>query len=208
MQNSPIKTRQAILNYLKMHGGVASHILARQFSLTPMAIRLQLADLEKDNLVKSSSQNMGRGRPSKIWALTEAAQKHFPDAHQTLALQLLSLMKTEFGEKGLEKIISAHGAAQLANYNPQVSAQSSLQEKLITLAKIRTDEGYMAQVDPTDGGFLFIENHCPICSAAKECTRLCKNELEVFQSVLGSNVKIERQEHIISGARRCAYLVI
>lgn len=58
-----------------------------------------------------------------------------------------------------------------------------------------------------DGSFLLIENHCPICAAATTCTGLCEQELTIFQCVLGENVKVEREEHIIAGARRCVYRV-
>lgn len=66
----------------------------------------------------------------------------------------------------------------------------------------------MADVKPQPGGeFLLVENHCPICAAATACTGLCAKELEVFQSVLGNDVVVTRTEHIVAGARRCAYRV-
>jgi predicted ArsR family transcriptional regulator len=66
----------------------------------------------------------------------------------------------------------------------------------------------MAEVVPQkDGDFLLVENHCPICVAATACLGLCGAELEVFQKVLGRDVAIERTEHIVSGARRCAYRI-
>ena len=52
-----------------------------------------------------------------------------------------------------------------------------------------------------------IENHCPVCSAARACTGLCANELQVFQDVLGDEVRVAREEHILQGARRCVYRV-
>lgn len=58
-----------------------------------------------------------------------------------------------------------------------------------------------------DGAFLLVENHCPICAAAAACTGLCAKELEVFQAVLGEGVEVNRTEHIVAGARRCAYRV-
>ncbi|MBI3329007.1 MAG: transcriptional regulator, partial [Nitrospinae bacterium] len=71
-----------------------------------------------------------------------------------------------------------------------------------------TEEGYMAGVHPQgDRSFLLVENHCPICAAAVACTGLCGKELEVFQAVLGKGVIVERTEHIVAGARRCAYRV-
>jgi predicted ArsR family transcriptional regulator len=55
--------------------------------------------------------------------------------------------------------------------------------------------------------FLFIENHCPICAAATACQGFCATELDLFRAVLGPDVAVERSEHIVSGGRRCAYLV-
>ena len=36
---------------------------------------------------------------------------------------------------------------------------------------------------------------------------ICRAEKAVFQNVLGPNVRIERDEHIVGGGRRCTYLV-
>src|SRR5438094_184163 len=55
--------------------------------------------------------------------------------------------------------------------------------------------------------FLFIENHCPICAAANVCQGFCSTELDLFKSVLGPDVAVERSEHIVSGDRRCVYRV-
>jgi predicted ArsR family transcriptional regulator len=76
------------------------------------------------------------------------------------------------------------------------------------LARIRTEEGYMAEVKPdVKKSFLFIENHCPICAAATVCKGFCTTELDLFRSVLGPGVTVERVEHIVSGDRRCAYRI-
>lgn len=56
-----------------------------------------------------------------------------------------------------------------------------------------------------DGSYALIENHCPICTAARACTGLCAAELDVFRAVLGPRMSLERTEHIVSGARRCVY---
>ncbi|MDQ3753204.1 MAG: MarR family transcriptional regulator, partial [Acidobacteriota bacterium] len=71
-----------------------------------------------------------------------------------------------------------------------------------------TEEGYMAEVKSEDGGsYLLVENHCPICAAANACQGFCATELDLFRSVLGPGVEVERVEHIVSGDRRCAYRV-
>ena len=53
--------------------------------------------------------------------------------------------------------------------------------------------------------YLLVENHCPVCAAAAACQGLCRSELDVFRAVLGPSVTVERTDHILAGARRCAY---
>ena len=65
----------------------------------------------------------------------------------------------------------------------------------------------MAELEQTEHGYLLIENHCPICKAAKRCPNLCQSELNIFQRLLGEEYRIERSEHIIEGQRRCTYLI-
>ena len=90
-----------------------------------------------------------------------------------------------------------------------MAGQNTLRQRVEALAAMRTDDGYMAEVQAqADGAFLLIEKHCPICAAAVACTGLCGKELEVFRAVLGPNVVIERTEHMVVGARRCAYRVV
>ena len=84
----------------------------------------------------------------------------------------------------------------------------SLEARVARLAEIRTAEGYMADCTPDPGGgFLLLENHCPICAAAAACQGFCRAELMVFRAVLGPDVTIERTDHILAGARRCAYRI-
>lgn len=65
----------------------------------------------------------------------------------------------------------------------------------------------MAAVRKQGDAWLLIENHCPICAAARACQGFCRSELELFKEVLGRDVEVERVEHQLSGALRCAYRV-
>ena len=56
-----------------------------------------------------------------------------------------------------------------------------------------------------DGSCLQIENHCPIWSAAKSCSKLFPVELDEFRRSIGEGVFIKRVEHMLEGSRRCVY---
>lgn len=208
MTDTPLAApRRQLLDLLKTGGPQSAGAIAKQLGVTAMAVRQHMYELEKDGLVASSNRSEGRGRPTRIWSLTEAAMRVFPDAHQGLAVELIRSVESLFGAEGLGKVASMHADRQRQTYADAVSGATSLKDRLIRLAELRTSEGYMAAVADDEDGYLFIENHCPVCSAAKACTNLCVNELDVFRTVLGPDVTIERSEHILAGARRCAYRV-
>jgi predicted ArsR family transcriptional regulator len=58
----------------------------------------------------------------------------------------------------------------------------------------------------SDDGLALVENHCPVCAAARACQDLCRSELDIFRAVLGG-AAVERTDHIVAGARRCAYRI-
>lgn len=203
----PSATRSEILNLLKREGEQSSTALGEGLGVTPMAARLHLYELEAEGLAEARSKASGRGRPTKLWRLTEAAARVFPDAHQGLAVEMIQSVEALFGEEGLAKVIGKHGDMQRAAYGEKLKAVKSVGERVKRLAALRSDEGYMAEAKRDGRDWLLIENHCPICSAAKACTRLCANELQVFQDVLGEGVAVAREDHILAGARRCVYRV-
>jgi predicted ArsR family transcriptional regulator len=201
------KTRRAIVRLLKAEGALDSARLARRLRLTPMAVRQHLYALQREKLVTAEERPVPRGRPAKHWRLTREADRLFPDAYAELSVALVGAVGETFGRAGLQRVLESRGAAQQAAYTARIAPAAPLEEKLRELARVRTEEGYMAEVKREGDTFLFIENHCPICAAANACQGFCSTELDLFRAVLGKDVGIERAEHIVSGDRRCVYRV-
>lgn len=202
------RPRQRILELLKRGGPQDARSLAAQLGVSAMAVRQQLYALRSARLATFTEESRRLGRPAKIWKLTAAAERYFPDAHAVLAVDLVASLVETFGGSGLERLVKARAGKQIEDYSRQVPRGGSLGRRMRRLAELRTAEGYMAEIIEDAGGtYLFVENHCPICAAASACNGLCAAELEVFQQVLGNDVTVERQEHILAGARRCVYRV-
>lgn len=203
------KTRNSILDLLKREGPQAAGTLAEALGLSAMAIRLHLYGLRDRGLVESEEEARPVGRPVKMWRLTSGADAFFPDGHADLAQDLLSGMRAAFGDEGLDRIVAVRAEKQVDAYRKVMNGTDSLEQRVALLADRRTAEGYMAHVEPTEdgSGWLLVENHCPICAAARVCSGLCKSELSVFRAALGDNAVVERTDHILAGARRCAYRV-
>jgi predicted ArsR family transcriptional regulator len=208
LKEAAVRTRRKITNLLKQQGGLDATELASQLNISAMAVHQHLYELQKEGLVTYAEEARPLGRPAKLWQLTPAADRLFPDSYAELTLSFINSVKEAFGEAGLDRIIDIRTRKQLAIYQAQMPQPAVLRQRLETLAALRTDEGYMAEVHPmADGSFLLLENHCPICAAATACTGLCAKELEMFQTVLGQDAVVERTEHIIAGDRRCVYRI-
>jgi len=207
-QTGERKTRRAIVKLLKTDGPLGSAQLAERLGLTAMAVRLHLYVLQSENLVTAEERPVPVGRPAKFWQLTREADHLFPEAYAELSVALIDAMQDAFGAEGLDRVLVSRCARQQANYARRIRPTDPLEKKLRELARVRTEEGYMAEVGPEGGGsYLLVENHCPICAAANACQGFCATELDLFRSILGPAVEVERVEHIVSGDRRCAYRV-
>lgn len=203
----PHQPADRVLMTLKTRGPQSVAAIASLMDVTAEAVRQQMTRLHADGLVDAESRSAGRGRPTQIWFLTDAGHRRFPDTHADMTVQMLSAVRQVFGEDGVDKLISVREAAMLGSYRQALAGAGSLQERLERLMQQRSSEGYMAELRRDGDDFLFIENHCPICAAAQACMGFCRSELDLFRQVLGEGVRVEREEHILLGARRCAYRV-
>ncbi len=202
-----MKTHDKILHMLKSQGALTAKTLALELNLTTMGVRQHMQVLEASGDVAFTDKKAARGRPTRFWSLTQKSNSLFDDRHDELSVQLLDSVIAVFGNDGLDKLISHREQALMANYRLALANSGGVEEKLAALVKIRSQEGYMATVEQEDDFFWFIENHCPICAAATRCINFCRSELDIFQDLLREVATVSREDHIVEGARRCAYKV-
>jgi predicted ArsR family transcriptional regulator len=197
-----------ILRFLKFRGAQTTPAIARHLKITLPGARKHLSALLTAKLVSFADEAGTVGRPKRSWQLTPLAEKRFPDSHAVLTAEMIGAIRQVFGEDGLDRLIAARESEMERRYGAALSSLSDMGKKVAKLAELRSEEGYMAdwQALP-DGSYLLAENHCPICSAARLCQGFCRSELAVFRSALGPSVTVERSDHILMGARRCAYRI-
>jgi predicted ArsR family transcriptional regulator len=205
------RTRRSILDLLKRDGPQTAEALAATLDVTAMAVRQHLYELAEQKLVEFDvAADAGTvGRPAKLWRVTRDADRYFPDAHAELTVGLIDAMESAFGPHGLDKMLQFRTRQVFERYRRDMpAAHAPIAQKLRALAKLRTQDGYMAAVEKdADGTLLLVENHCPICAAAAACQGLCASELELFEKLLGPDVRVHRIDHIQANARRCAYRI-
>lgn len=197
-----------ILYLLKSRGDLTAGDIGAILDITKPGAQQNLAKAAREGLISFDDRAEGRGRPRRYWHLTEKGHARFPDRHSDLSVELLKSTETLFGTAGLEKLIQHREAETLTKYCQKLDKEASLEGKVTALAALRNGEGYMANWQEVDDGeYILTENHCPICAAAAFCQGLCRSELEIFQKAFGGGATVERTDHILSGARRCAYRI-
>lgn len=203
--NSGRRTKERMLLLLKTRGPMTTKALASALGISVPATRTHLKSLGDE--VESVTEPGGVGRPAQTWRLTASAQDRFPDTHSELTVRILQSVQRALGEAGLEAVIADRYHETEAHYMETVGAAKTLASRLKRLVRLRSEEGYMAELEKTPDGWLLLENHCPICAAATACQGFCSNELALFRKVLGPDVAVERVEYLLEGGRRCAYQI-
>ena len=201
-------TSERILRQLKTHGPQGTAALADTLGVSAEAIRQQVQKLLDEALITGAQERgTGAGRPRQLWSLTAAGHARFPDAHAQLAVDLIASVRALFGEAGVDRLVDARRDENRRNYLQTLAPARTLADRVRRLAAIREHEGYMARAEKDGRDWLLIEDHCPICSAARTCQGFCRAELELFQEVLGDDVAVKREQHLLAGARRCVYRI-
>jgi predicted ArsR family transcriptional regulator len=201
-------TADQFLFELKTRGPATTRDLAARAGITRQAALEHLTKLGVAQLVEHTRASAGVGRPGHMWALTGKGHGRFPDTHAQMTVELIEMIRGEFGEAGLARMLARWEQAMAKKYEQALCGAEILEQRVERLARLRSAEGYMANVVRRDDGiFVLTEDHCPICAAAAACQGFCRSELALFAQLLAP-AQVERSEHLLAGCRRCCYLVV
>ncbi|TKB50652.1 MarR family transcriptional regulator [Ferrimonas sediminicola] len=198
--------QQQLLSLLKRLGPTPVTPLAAALGVTTMGARQHLEKLEQQSLVGHFDRKQGKGRPSRHWHLTRQGHQSFGDRHNDVAIQMINSLIALEGEAAVERLLDHRGQQQLQEYQQRLDNITALPLRLERLASLRSEEGYLARIERDGDDWLLLEDHCPICSAARACQGFCRHELCLFQALLAP-ARVEREQHILTGAHRCCYRI-
>src|SRR3546814_8038718 len=108
------RSRRRLIDILKQDGPQDAAGLARRLGISAMAVRQHTYDLAGEGLVTHEAEARAVGRPAKLWRLTPAADRFFPDGHAEFTVGLLTSMQQAFGSEGLDKILQLPAPQQIA----------------------------------------------------------------------------------------------
>ena len=197
-------TRTNIINLLKINGKMTINEVSTQLDMSSMGVRQHLNSLEREGLVEYSRQKSSRGRPKYIYTLTEQAKEMFPESYKSLTIEVLEEAEDIGGENLVNQLFTKRMESQIQSYTKRLQGKN-LNKKVKELAKIRSEEGYMAKISKNGDNYSLVEHHCPISMIAKKYRILCETEKKLFQRVLG--VEVKREPHLMCGSHKCSYYI-
>ena len=198
-------TRQRVKSSILKHGPSTAAELATRLGLTPAGIRRHLDVLLTTGHVQAREQRVygarGRGRPARVFALTDAGRANFYSAYDDLANTALEFLSETGGPDAVTRFAQSRIAAVEDRYRDNVTKAGPETTPAEALAAALTDDGYVASTLPSAIGEQLCQHHCPIAHVAEQFPQLCEVETEMFSRVLG--VHVQRLATIAHGDGVC-----
>jgi predicted ArsR family transcriptional regulator len=186
-------TRERVVRSILENGPSTAAALGERLDLTPAAVRRHLDHLLAEGAVEAreprSTSTRGRGRPAKVFALTESGHAWFDQQYDDLAVQALRFLAETGGEEAVKAFAERRVAFIEAEFADVMAANPGM-SRAEALAHLFTSEGYAATARhlPVVGEQL-CQQHCPVSHVAHEFPQLCEAETEAISRVLGSHVQ-------------------
>jgi predicted ArsR family transcriptional regulator len=185
-------TRERVARSILELGPSTAAALGERLDLTPAAVRRHLDHLIGEGAVEAREPRVygtrGRGRPAKVFALTETGRDRFDQHYDDLAVQALRFLAETGGDDAVMEFARRRVAGLEARYHEIVEEHPDA-EPSVALAEALTHSGYAAAVRESPLGPQLCQQHCPVAHVAHEFPQLCEAETEVFGRLLGRHIQ-------------------
>jgi len=194
-------TRARVARSILEQGPSTAAALAARLELTPAAVRRHLDHLVVDGTVEAreprpiaASASRGRGRPAKVFAITDHGRGLFDQQYDDLAVQALRFLAETGGADAVRAFAERRMSFIEENFVDVVAQEPDL-TPAEALARVFTDGGYVATVRELPvvnqhiAGEQLCQQHCPVSHVAHEFPQLCEAETAAISRVLGRHVQ-------------------
>ena len=191
------RTRDRIARSILENGPSTASVLAARVGLTATAVRRHLDALLADGLIEEveprTSAVRGRGRPARLFAVTDAGRDSFDQGYDDLAASAMQFLEQHGGREAVAAFARQRVAELEARYRPVVE-QAPAGARTEALAAALSGDGYAATTRTAPGpgsslGEQLCQHHCPVAHVAEKYPELCEAETEAFARLLGTHVQ-------------------
>jgi len=178
-----------------LEGGPATAAeLAQHLGHSPGVVRRHLDSLVAAGLVSASERRpfgpepvRGRGRPARVFALTDAGSHAFDLEYDDLAVAALVFLEEREGAAAVTEFARRRASTLVARHRAMIEAADK-DDRVEALAEALSAEGFAASTVASPHGPQLCQHHCPVRHVAARFPQLCEAETEAFEEILGTHV--------------------
>jgi predicted ArsR family transcriptional regulator len=199
------RTRDRVRSLLLELGPCTAAVLSDRLALSAAAVRRHLDALVAEGTVhpvepRGRTAGRGRGRPARLYALTEAGHAAGPSAYDELAAGALRFLAQAAGEHAVEAFARARAADVETRYARELAGVAPAARPGV-LARALSDDGYAATTSSHGAGTQLCQHHCPVQHVAEQFPQLCDAETAALGRLL--DVHVQRLATIAHGDGVC-----
>ena len=184
-------TRQRVLGAIMAQDATTATQLAHLLGLTPAAVRRHLEALESAGMIRAGGhrgRDSSRGRPAKVFAISDKGRDQFHQAYGELAAQAIAQLVALAGPAGLGSLAKVH-FGPIQDAFEAIEASDPSEPRLAALVAALSQAGYSAEATALGAGEQLCQHHCPVAEVARIYPELCEVETGLIASMLGSHVQ-------------------
>lgn len=196
--------RSQILLEIKKSQPVTAKQLGSHFGVSANAVRRHLKELEVEGLVQFGREQNGLGAPAFAYRLTEQGESLFPNGYRDALTGLLAQVAEKDGRGAVIEMFEQRYAILARRLKAELDATPQ-EQRLGAVARVLTEEGYMAEWREDAGVFHLSEHNCAMRAVVDKFPEICAVEERFLKDVLGAEV--QREAHIVRGCNSCEYAI-
>lgn len=197
------ESQRTILELLKRRGVSTLADLEVGLELARETLRDHLKALAGQGLVeRAGARREGPGRPHVLYRLTAAGEALFPQRAGELLRELAAFLLAAGHQGLLTEFFETRAQRKREALHRRVAALDGM-DRLEEVARILSEEGFLAEVETSDSGPRLCLCHCPLRDLVAVSRLPCRAEMALVGELLGG--ALQRVSFMPEGGHNCTY---
>ena len=181
-------SRGRIVSLLQTGGSTADDI-ASKLGLTRSAVRIQIATMERDGVVRRAGKRAGTTRPSHVFELTPEVEQLLSKAYIPVLTHLVDVFAESLPAQQIETLLRRTGKALAHVMSPGKAPAGGLRARAAKASELMNDHlGALTRVE-ANGGVTIRGAGCPLSALTGKHPGVCLVMESFVTEILGAVVR-------------------
>lgn len=181
-------SRGRIVSLLRT-GGLTADDIAKKLDLTRSAVRIQIAAMERDGVVRKIGKRPGTTRPSHLFELTPEVEQLLSKAYIPLLTHLVGVFAEALPADQVEALLRRTGKGLAREFSRGKRLSGSLTSRVATANEMMNEHlGAMTHVEH-NGGIVIRGVGCPLAAVTGKHRGVCLAMESLVAEIVGVPVR-------------------